>query len=348
MTSERRRSPWHGGWSAKRILAALLCLLAWVAGPAAAQSGAWETIRISGRDYVSVDSIRAFYGFPQVSRTGDMLVLENAAVVLKLRLGTQECRMNNVKFVFSYAIESQGSKAWVSQIDLVKLVDPVLRPSFITRAGSFRTVVLDPGHGGKDPGTETLQGNEASFALQVAFRLRQLLVARGFQVVMTRSNDTYLTLQERVDIANRIPDNALFLSIHFNCGEPAARGIETFTLSPQGVAHYGRGLMAKDFEIHSGNEHDSANIALATAVHGSVLRQLGGAAAVDRGIKRARYSVLSGVRHPAVLFEGGFMTHPEEGRLIAGPAYQSQLAQGMADAVVKYRLAVTARSAGSR
>jgi len=82
-------------------------------------------------------------------------------------------------------------------------------------------------------------------------------------------------------------------------------------------------------------------------VHGSVLRRLGNNT-LDRGIKRARFSVLSGVKHPAVLFEGGFMSHPHEARLIANESYQSALAQGMVDAIARYRFAVGKKPAAPK
>jgi N-acetylmuramoyl-L-alanine amidase len=149
-----------------------------------------------------------------------------------------------------------------------------------------------------------------------------------------------------VNLANAVRENAVFLSIHFKSGGREARGIETFTLSPPGVSHYGRGLIAADAQARTGNQHDSANIALATSVHGSLLRRLQ-KHTFDRGIKRARFSVLSGVRHPAILMEGGFMTHPNEARLIHNEAYQNALANGIVDAVVKYRYAVGPKNATS-
>jgi N-acetylmuramoyl-L-alanine amidase len=102
-------------------------------------------------------------------------------------------------------------------------------------------------------------------------------------------------------------------------------------------------LIAADKQARTGNEHDSANIALATSVHGSRLRRLQ-QHTFDRGIKRARFSVLSGVRHPAILLEGGFMTHPYEAGLIANESYQNALANGIVDAIAKYRFAVSRKS----
>lgn len=283
--------------------------------------------------------MKRFYDFSKLTRTGDNVVLENAKVEMRLKVGGNECLMNGVKFVFSNAVVMIGDKPYVSRMDLAKLIDPVLRPNFIKNAGDFRTVILDAGHGGKDPGATNSISTEAGYNLKVATKVKSLLVAQGFKVVMTRETNRYLSLQERVNIANAIKENAVYVSIHFNSGGSAARGIETFTLSPPGVSHYGRGHIEADNQARTGNEHDSANIALATSVHGTILRRLG-KNTFDRGIKRARFSVLSGVCHPAILLEGGFMTHPYEARLIENESYRNVVATGIVEAIAKYRFAV--------
>lgn len=299
----------------------------------------WELTKVEGRDYVSLDSLKRFYNFTNLTRSGNSVVLENKKVEMNLKIGGHECLMNGVKFVFTNPVVAVGSKVYVSRMDLAKLIDPVLRPNFIKNASDFRTVILDAGHGGKDPGATNSLGTEAYYNLKVAARAKSLLEAKGFKVVLTRDSDRYLSLQERVNLANAVRENAIFISIHFNSGGRAARGIETFTLSPPGVSHYGRGLVAGDNHARAGNEHDSANIALATSIHGSMLRRLR-EHTFDRGIKRARFSVLSGVKHPAILMEGGFMSHPYEARLIHNETYQNAVANSILDAVVKYRLAV--------
>lgn len=326
----------------RQLVAALLLALA---GPVtAAPGGIWDVVKMEGRDYISIDSIRSFYNFSKVNRSGQDVFLENPKVEMKLRVGATECLMNNVKFVFSYPVVTSGNKVLVSRVDLVKLIDPVLRPNYIQNAGDFRTVIVDAGHGGKDAGATNPLGSEAEYTLKLAGKVKSQLEAKGYKVVLTRNSDRYLTLQERVDIANAVRENALFISLHFNSGGKEARGIETFTLSPQGIAHYGSDIKASDFGLRNGNAHDSANIALATAVHGSVMRRLGNNS-FDRGIKRARWSVLSGVRHPAILLEGGFVSHPYEARLIETEAYQNAVAAGVADAVVKYRFACAPKPA---
>lgn len=327
--------------SLARFSAVALLASAVVCPPlAAAPAATWDVAKIEGREYVSADSIKRFYDFTSMERSGNTLVLKNAKVQMKLSVGGTDCLMNNVKFVFSNEILSSGDKVYVSRLDLAKLIDPVLRPSYIQNAGDFRTVVLDPGHGGKDPGATNPLGTEAAYNIKVAEMVKKNLEAKGFKVVMTRTSDIYQSLQERVDIANAVKDNAIFVSIHFNSGGTSARGIETFTLSPPGVSHYGRDFRADDNQTRTGNEHDSANIALATAVHGTILTKLG-TNTFDRGIKRARFSVLSGVCHPAILIEGGFMSHPYEARLIDNVRYQTALASGVFDAILKYRAAMT-------
>jgi N-acetylmuramoyl-L-alanine amidase len=327
------------------IAAALALSLIGLSAVTAAPTSAWDVLKIDGRDYVSLENVRQFYKFSKLTRSGTHLSLESAKVEVRLTVGGNECFMNNVKFVLSHPVSLSGEKLYISRTDLAKLIDPVLRPSFIKAAGSFQTVILDPGHGGKDSGATNSLGTESSYNLKLADSIKKDLQSKGFKVVMTRESNQYLSLQERVDIANNVKENAVYVSIHFNSGGRAARGIETFTLSPPGVSHYGREFRLDDNQSRAGNEHDSANIALATSVHGSILRRLG-KNTFDRGIKRARFSVLTGVRHPAILLEGGFMSHPYEARLLENPAYQKALADGIVDAIRKYRFAVGGESPG--
>jgi len=325
-------------------LAAAVCAIL-VAAPSAMAQG-WQITKIEGRDYVSIESVKKFYGFQTAEKKGNSIVLKSldktgtSGIIMQLQIGSQECLLNKVKFIFTHNVEAGGSLGLISQMDLIKLIEPVLRPNFIPNAGDFRTVILDAGHGGKDPGATNPLGTEANYNLSLAGKVKTLLEKQGFKVILTRSSDRYYSLQERVEIANMVKENAIFISLHFNSGGRDARGIETFTLSPPGVAHYGAGVKSSDAFARRGNEHDSANIALATAVHGSILRELR-ENTFDRGIKRARFSVLSGIRHPAILFEGGFMSHPYEARLIANEKYQIALANGITTAIRKYKFAVT-------
>jgi N-acetylmuramoyl-L-alanine amidase len=329
------------------LTACLMAAAIMLCAPITMAQAGWDISKHDGREYVPLESVKRFYNFNKLTRSGKSILLESPKVEMRLTSGGHECLMNGVKFVFTHKVVEIGGRPHVSRVDLAKLIDPVLRPRFIKNAGDFRTVILDPGHGGHDPGATNPLGTESRYNLRLAQRIKPMLESRGYRVVMTRDTDRFLSLQQRVDLANAVGGKAIYISIHFNAGGSHARGIETFTLSPPGVSHYGRGLIASDNQMRAGNHQDSANIALATSVHGSVLRRLGNHT-FDRGIKRARFTVLSGIRHPAILFEGGFMSHPREARLIDNDAYQNALANGIVDAVVKYRFAVGNKPAASR
>jgi len=310
----------------------------------------WQETKYKGNSYVPLRQVKKFYGFKTLKQTGRKIILSNpgqAGVTMKFHSGGQEVLMNGVKFIFSHAIVNLKGLNHVSVIDLRKIIDPVLHPHRIRSAKAFDTVVIDPGHGGKDAGAVNNLGTEAGYNLKVARMLKENLIKKGFKVVMTRDSNVFLSLKQRVNLANKYK-NAIFISIHFNAvgrGSSRARGIETFTLSPRGVAHYGRSLKASDFSSRRGNFQDAANIALATAVHWGTLISLEkrGMAVPDRGVRRARYSVLTGLKHPGILFEGGFMSHPREKRLIHSRGYQQTLAKSMAEAITFYRKATLAR-----
>ena len=115
------------------------------------------------------------------------------------------------------------------------------------------------------------------------------------------------------------------------------RGIETYALSPQGAESTQHGPRATDNAKYRGNQHDSANIALATAIHASVIHRL---KPIDRGIKRARWDVLTGINKPAILFEGGFLTNSQDAAQIASSTHLKTLAGSIADGIVTYQNAL--------
>ncbi|MGI9086782.1 MAG: N-acetylmuramoyl-L-alanine amidase family protein [Chthoniobacterales bacterium] len=166
-----------------------------------------------------------------------------------------------------------------------------------------RTIVLDAGHGGFDRGGVPYQRiGEKNLTLDVAQRLRRVLEADGYRVVMTRNSDVFISLGERVAIANS-SRNATFVSVHFNsAARSGANGIETY---------YYRG--------------DSA--ALAANIHRNVVA---GAPSENRGIRRRGYFVLRRTRIPSVLVECGFLTNPAEAHYILTSGYRQKLAEEIA------------------
>ncbi|OYW26666.1 MAG: hypothetical protein B7Z47_07380, partial [Chthoniobacter sp. 12-60-6] len=311
-------------------------------------NGGWEIVKIGGRDYVTAESIRNFYnpvyGFNTFRTQGTHFWLGSSKLILKAQIGSQEMLINNIKFILSFPVVEHNGKVLFSRLDLCKLIDPVLYPSHIQNAEFFDTVVVDAGHGGHDAGARGVYGYEKDFALKMAMAVRTALMQRGFKVILTRATDTFITLGGRVAIANQTP-KSIFLSFHFNSGGSAASGIETWALTPQSAAAtISRG---GGFNVNgvTGNKQDSANIALATAVHANVISRF---KFVDRGIKRAQWSVLSGCKRPGILFEGGFVTNGPECQLVASETYRQQVSAAIGDAVVNYRKALESALMGKR
>lgn len=298
---------------------------------------AWDIVQIEGRDYISTQSIHAFYRFTSHDQSGKKVVLRSPALSMTVTAGSQEMIINRVKFVLSFPVRESGGKVVVSRVDLVKLIDPVLRPSYIRVAEPFNTVVVDPGHGGQDPGARSVYGDEKTFALDTARRLRAELQRRGFAVKMTRDDDSYPSLSDRVRFANSVA-NAIFISVHYNYyRRTEAAGIETFALSPQGTSATYKDSRSSDALNFTGNRRDSENIALATAVHAAALYRTG---AFDRGVKRDRFAVLKGINKPSALLEGGFLSNRTEARKVATASYRQLLAEAVGQAVANYRRAL--------
>ncbi len=299
---------------------------------ASSSSGKWQTYLLDGVEYVKVDDLWKFYRFVRMKNTMRSGYITYGAQnrFVSLKSGHMDFYVNNFRYILSYPIRELNGALMASTTDVKKLIDPVLRPRFSKDSGKITTVIVDPGHGGKDAGAVSSYAREKDCNLQLALKLRDQLLQKGLKVVMTRDGDYFLTLQQRVDIANKYP-NSIFVSIHHNSAKSSATGIETFTLAPKGTTS----PFAKSRVQHtlSGNNQDSENIALATAIHSRAIKVSG---AIDRGIQRARFSVLCTIKRPAVLYEGGFVTSPKEGKLISSPAYQEKVAASICEGILSY------------
>ena len=201
----------------------------------------------------------------------------------------------------------------------------------------FALVVIDAGHGGQDSGTVKTGLVEKDLALDVARRLERLLRERGFVIVLTRADDSYVSLQERATIANNQPES-VFVSIHFDdAGRAAATGIETYYAAhratlPERVASwlpFLQRISAEPPDVQSQN--------LAGFIQESVVAQT---QATNRGTRQQQFFVVANVRHPAVLVEGGFLTNKDEALKLTVADYREQLAVGIADGIVNYRSSI--------
>ncbi len=177
-------------------------------------------------------------------------------------------------------------------------------------SNSRRVVVIDPGHGGRDPGAVGIGGiQEKEIVLDISFQVARLLEQQGVQAVMSRTDDSEIDLEPRVSLAERL-NATLFVSIHanaINMSRPDISGIETY--------YYGSGLD------------------LARVIHNSILE---GTGASDRRVRQARFYVLRKTSMPSVLLEVGFVTGADDAVRLADPAYRSQMAASIARGILLY------------
>ncbi len=211
-------------------------------------------------------------------------------------------------------------------------------------------VVLDPGHGGHDTGTIGPTGlAEKDLVLDVARRLGALIEERlGAEVVYTRTDDTFVPLEQRTAIANQSKAD-LFLSIHANAGSRSASGVETYflslTTSREALEVAARENATSEKTIHE-LEDLVRKIALqdkveesrefATAIQSALQTTLAGASGRDRGVRKAPFLVLVGASMPSVLAEIGFLSNPREERLLKRPAHRQRIAEALFKGVSSY------------
>ena len=326
-----------------RVFSLCLAVAGWcLAGvPACRADNPWTVIKYGGGEYLTLRNVAQFYHLQYNHSEGRAVVLQAPGTTIKGDIGSKELIINGIKVIMISDLVEKDGDILLSRLDLTKLVEPILRPNRIRGASAIRTVVIDPGHGGYDHGATSIYGNEKDFALDVGLRLRALLQRRGLNVQMTRSDDTFVPLEERAAFANRFRDG-IFVAIHFNAGSDFGTGIETYTLAPRYVPSTGDDSPSASCMVQcAGNVEDPENMALATAMHASLLSRL---PMVDRGIKRARFCVLRLATIPAVLVEGGFVSNPAEAARIAVPAYRQAEAEAIALAIQNYSSAINVGS----
>lgn len=236
--------------------------------------------------------------------------------------------------------------------------------NLLQRARIVKTIIIDPGHGGsKDPGAVGPNGyREKDLTLAIALKLRNLinadpeLSAAGVKVVLTRSGDSRVGLEERATIANNAKGD-LFVSIHANSfWTRSARGAETYFLNLKSSDVHARRVAEienRDFEEQEQNvdeaESDDLKLILFDFIHKQYIAESKFLAEEiqaefnrsldngNRGVKQAPFRVLKGVAMPAVLVEVDFISNPGREQLLRSEGYQLQFAASMLRAIKQYR-----------
>lgn len=223
---------------------------------------------------------------------------------------------------------------------------------------AIKTVVIDAGHGGKDPGCHGAMSNEKDVCLSMSLMLGQSIKDKypGIKVVYTRSTDVFVELDERAKIANR--NNAdLFICIHANAASASAYGTETYVLglhrteSQQQIAERenatifleaDKGEKYKDFDLSpdaiiARQLQLSVFLDQSISFAGKLQAEFKGIGRYDRGVKQAGFLVLYKTTMPSVLIETGFLTNPTEEKFLASKETQQKMANAMFGAFTKYK-----------
>lgn len=291
-------------------------------------------LEINGLNRLVMEDIAAFYGMRQRIDNKKIKWYGNN-MTAKFTVDRRKAEINGTTVHLSYAIADSRDTALLGKVDFYLLVDPLLRNRALPRQ-KVRTVVIDPGHGGKDPGAEGKSIQEKKIVLQISLRLAQMLHQKGLNVLLTRSDDTFVRIPRRAEIAEE--NNAdIFISIHVNStSNPSVHGVETFFLPPPNTP--GTYSTHPDHRRHDGHAFVKSNTRLAFETQRNILEQTD---ANDRGIKHSGLSVLSDLSCPGILVEAGFISNRKEERKLATPIYQHRIAAGIARGILAYHRSVT-------
>jgi len=258
--------------------------------------------------------------------------VKSSTGVLQFTIGSRRASWNGIQFNLGFAPTTTNGAPFIHSLDIEKNLGPLLQVNRPVPRGRG-VIVLDPGHGGTDNGTKSALGPrfEKDYTLDWARRLKSLLEARGWKVVLTRTSDRAVELGDRVMIAEQNQAD-LFVSLHLNAAAAGAAGLETYCLTPAGMAStLTRGYSDPANVLLPGNSQDFQNMHLAMRVHRSLLQYAG---MPDRGVQRARFmAVLKTQRRPAILIEGGYLSDRNESKRLDSAEYRQKLALAVAKAL---------------
>ena len=248
----------------------------------------------------------------------------------KVTISASQHKWNSGKYiVHGYIVDSSGKN-----IGFGATSADVVAPKKIGSAsrGNYdvlnKVVYLDAGHGGYDPGASYFGISEKSLTLAIQSRVKAKLEAEGYQVVTTRTSDTYVDLTDRSRAANA-SESDIFVSIHINAsGSSAAQGIETYYYQP--YAEYPSRINAT---YHANPTRLSMSDTLANAIQSSLINATG---AQNQGVKRRTFAVLRETTAPAVLLELGFLSNPQEAARLNTSSYQETLANAIVAGIKSY------------
>ena len=299
-----------------------------------------DEVRIAGREYTRLSDWARKNNFSvRWTRKDESLEVGNTDRKVLLQIHSPEAQLDGVEVRLLFPLIQQGETVWISIMDVRTTFEPLLSPPRLRRGTQLRSICLDPGHGGKDPGNQVGGSQEKKLTLLLSQELQSQLKHAGWKVSLTRTRDNFVELPDRPEIARRRKAD-LFLSIHFNSIASSAssvKGAEVYCLTPAGAPSTNAGGEGAGAGWFAGNRFNDENMFLAYQLQKNLTRKV---QVDDRGVHRARFWVLRDAVMPAVLIEGGFLSNPSECRKILSPVYRRQLAGAIVDGLGAYKAAM--------
>ncbi len=285
---------------------------------------------------VSVKDIARIYQL-DYSVHGKQMILEKHSHKLVFEGDSQKVTYNNIAFWLSRPVAKKWWRWTMLQSDVDNMIVPLLDPVHALRHIGCGIVVLDAGHGGADVGANNLHRGilEKQITLEIARKVQQLLKQQDkLRVVMTRSDDVQVTLENRCKLADQTKAD-VFVNIHLNSANNAdPSGIETHIMPPAGCPITANDHLREcDGLSYSGNQHDGANMILGYMLQQNLVQST---RAEDRGVRRSRFYVIKNVSCPAALVECGFISHPGDAGKLLSPVYQISIAKAIAEGIRSY------------
>ena len=267
------------------------------------------------RQNISINELAAALGLRVSESKPTHVTLKNSSnTVMIFTLSGGKLYVNTRPIGEVGRVDRIGGQIYISK-SLIQRIRSAMRaytplPEPVPRRMSG-TVVIDAGHGGKDPGATSILGfYEKTVNLSVALKVARLLEQRGLRVKMTRTSDYFVELEERAAIANRLNAD-LFVSIHSDSFPKSTR---------------------RGFTVYIARSASSSSRRAASAI----VRSMSGTGLNSFGVQTAGYHVLTGTRGPAVLVEMGYLSNRSEAALLRSSSFQNRLAQAVADGISDY------------
>jgi N-acetylmuramoyl-L-alanine amidase len=287
----------------------------------------------SGSENVSLSYIARLYTMSR-STVGKKVVLKNKWNTIEVETNSRRAWINGIMIWLHHPCRKSGSDWAIREVDFKKGVDPIMRSYAYVPSKTPTVVVLDPGHGGRDSGAiGKRKVYEKKAVLSISNRVKAHLEARKIKVRMTRTGDTYPSLDQRSAYAAKAGAD-LFVSIHADsAGSSSAHGVETFVMTASGCDSSNFYGQSGDKSTQPGNTYDAANAVLGFSIQSNLIKM---SKRSDRGLRRARFAVLKKAPCPAVLVECGFLSNPEEEALMIDANYREAVARGISNGILGY------------